>query len=103
MAEVFRAKMSGAAGFERILALKLLLPQLSSDAELVTMLVDEAKIAGQLSHANIAQIFDLGQNEGRYYIAQEYVDGRDLRRLLVELDARGERLSVAQACHVMLK
>src|SRR5688572_22094662 len=57
MAEVFRAKGFGAAGFERIVAIKVLLPAMASDEEFITMLIDEAKIAGQLSHTNIAQIF----------------------------------------------
>jgi serine/threonine protein kinase len=103
MAEVFRAKTRGTAGFERIVAIKLLLPQVADDADFVTMLIDEAKIAGQLSHANIAQIFDLGQVDGRYYIVQEYVPGRDLRAIFQHLDERHGRLSVAQACHVILK
>ena len=75
MAEVFRAKTFGAAGFEREVAIKLLLPSVAMDRDFITMLIDEAKIAGQLSHANIAQIFDLGSAEGRYYIVQEYVRG----------------------------
>ncbi|HWM85961.1 MAG TPA: protein kinase, partial [Kofleriaceae bacterium] len=103
MAEVFRAKTQGTAGFERVVAIKLLLPQVANDAEFITMLIDEAKIAGQLSHANIAQIFDLGQVDGRYYIVQEYVPGHDLRAILHHLEDIHSRLGVAQACHVILK
>jgi serine/threonine protein kinase len=103
MAEVFRAKTFGAAGFERTVAIKLLLPNVAMDSEFVTMLIDEAKIAGQLSHANIAQIFDLGQAEGRYYIVQEYIHGRDLRAILKALTRTGRRLSVGQAVHIILK
>ena len=103
MAEVFRAKAQGTAGFERVVAIKLLLPQVADDTDFITMLIDEAKIAGQLSHANIAQIFDLGQVDGRYYIAQEYVPGKDLRAILRHLEERGARLSVAQSCHIILK
>ena len=103
MAEVFRARTLGEAGFERIVAIKLLLPQVAMDEEFVTMLIDEAKIAGQLSHANIAQIFDLGRADDRYYIVQEYVPGRDLRAILRHLSDRNERLSLAQCCHILLK
>ncbi|HEY8146750.1 MAG TPA: protein kinase [Kofleriaceae bacterium] len=103
MAEVFRARTLGEAGFERIVAIKLLLPQVAMDDEFVTMLIDEAKIAGQLSHANIAQIFDLGRADDRYYIVQEYVQGRDLRAILRDLSDRNERLSLAQCCHILLK
>jgi eukaryotic-like serine/threonine-protein kinase len=103
MAEVFRARTLGEAGFERIVAIKLLLPQVAMDEEFVTMLIDEAKIAGQLSHANIAQIFDLGRAEDRYYIVQEYVPGRDLRAILRHLSDGDQRLTLAQACHILLK
>lgn len=103
MAEVYRAKTFGAAGFERIVAIKLLLPNMAMDQDFVTMLIDEAKIAGQLSHANIAQIFDLGSVEGRYYIVQEYVSGMDLRKVLRRLAKSGRKLSVAQATHIIIK
>ena len=103
MAEVFRARTLGEAGFERIVAIKLLLPQVASDSEFVTMLIDEAKIAGQLSHANIAQIFDLGQIDGRYFIVQEYVPGRDVRAILKHMADQGQRLSLALSCHLLLK
>jgi serine/threonine protein kinase len=103
MAEVFRAKTFGAAGFERIVAIKLLLPTVASDQDFITMLIDEAKIAGQLSHANIAQIFDLGQIDGRYFIVQEYVAGRDLRAILGHLADQNATMAVAQACHIILR
>ncbi len=103
MAEVFRAKTFGAAGFERIVAIKLLLPDIAMDSDFVTMLIDEAKIAGQLSHANIAQIFDLGIVDDRYYIVQEYVSGLDLRRILRRLAKSNRKLSVAQSVHIILK
>ena len=103
MAEVFRARTEGEAGYERVVAIKVLLPQVAMDQDFVTMLIDEAKIAGQLSHANIAQIFDLGEADERYYIVQEYVPGRDLRAILRHLAERKERLPLAQACHIVLK
>ena len=102
MAEVFRASTLE-SGFERIVAIKLLLPQVAMDDEFVTMLIDEAKIAGQLSHANIAQIFDLGSADDRYYIVQEYVAGRDLRTILRDLGDLDQRLALAQSCHILLK
>jgi serine/threonine protein kinase len=103
MAEVFRAKTFGAAGFEREVAIKLLLPTVAMDREFITMLIDEAKIAGQLTHANIAQIFDLGMAEGRYYIVQEYVRGKDLRAIIKHCREAKQPLSVAQACFIMMK
>ena len=79
MAEVFRAKAFGVAGFERLVAVKRILPNIAEDREFIKMFIDEAKIAVQLNHANIAQVFDLGRVEGAYYIALEHVFGRDLR------------------------
>ena len=61
MAEVFKAKAFGVEGFERLVAVKRILPNIAEDEEFITMFIDEAKIAVQLTHANIAQIFDLGQ------------------------------------------
>jgi serine/threonine protein kinase len=82
MAEVFRAKMKGAAGFERTIAVKRILPGYSQDRDFVAMFIDEAKIACELSHGNIVQIYDLGEVDGRYFIAMEYIDGKDVRHLM---------------------
>ena len=61
MAEVFKAKAFGVEGFERLLAVKRILPNIAEDEEFIQMFIDEAKIAVQLNHANICQIFDLGK------------------------------------------
>ena len=82
MAELFKAKQRGVQGFQKIVAIKRILPHLSDNEEFVTMFIDEAKLAAQLTHPNIVQIFDLGKASGSYYIAMEYVDGKDLRALL---------------------
>src|SRR6476619_1693531 len=81
MAEVFRAKAYGVEGFERLLAVKRILPNIAEDKEFISMFIDEAKIAVQLQHANICQIFDLGKVDDAYFIALEYVSGKDLRAL----------------------
>ena len=75
MAEVFRAKAFGVEGFERLVAVKRILPNIAEDKEFIKMFVDEAKIAVQLNHANIAQIFDLGVVDTAYYIALEHIHG----------------------------
>jgi serine/threonine protein kinase len=97
MAEVFKAKRRGLAGFEKVIAVKRILPHLSHNAEFVTMFVDEAKLVAGLTHPNIVHIFDLGRIGTSYYIAMEYVDGRDLRSTLKRLDERGERLPAGLA------
>ena len=89
MAEVFRAKRSGVEGFEKVVAVKRILPHLSDNKEFVDMFIDEAKMVAGLTHPNIVQIFDLGKIENSYYIAMEYVHGRDLRSILRRARERG--------------
>ena len=81
MAEVFKAMTVGLSGFKKTLAIKRVLPNISEDESFVNMFVDEANIAGQLHHANIAQIYDLGSIDETYFIAMEYVEGKDLRSI----------------------
>ncbi|MBW2733880.1 MAG: serine/threonine protein kinase, partial [Deltaproteobacteria bacterium] len=81
MAEVFLAQQEGMAGVRRLAVVKKILPQFSDVPTVSEMLLDEARIAIQLSHPNIVQIYELGQDEGQYFIAMEYVNGCDLATL----------------------
>ncbi len=92
MAEVFKAKLSGVEGFEKIVAMKRILPHLSDNKEFVDMFVDEAKMVAGLTHPSIVQIFDLGRIDKSYYIAMEYVHGRDLRTILKRAKEKGLRM-----------
>ena len=103
MAEVFKAKTFGVEGFERLLAVKRILPNIAEDEEFIAMFIDEAKIAVQLQHANIAQIFDLGVVENSYYIALEHVHGRDLRAIFDRCRQKTEPMPIAQAAFVIMK
>lgn len=82
MAEIYRAKTFGAAGFEKEFAIKMILPSLVDDKEFVAMFINEAKIAVSLYHANVVQVFDLGELDTQYYIAMEFVHGKDLLDVL---------------------
>ena len=82
MAEVFRAKVTGAEDFQRLVAIKCMLPTLARDPQFATMFVDEAKLASQLSHANIVQIHELGKIDERLYIVMELINGHDLRHII---------------------
>ena len=75
MAEIYRARVEGPGGFEKILVLKKILPAFAENRAFVQMLISEAKVSSVLHHANIVQIYELGEIEGQYYIAMEYVDG----------------------------
>ncbi|WP_223645014.1 serine/threonine-protein kinase [Corallococcus sp. EGB] len=103
MAEVFIAKAFGVEGFERILAIKKILPTMAEDDEFITMFIDEARISVQLNHANIVHIHELGKHEDTYFIAMEYVAGRDVRTLLERYRRRKEIMPTAQAVFVVSK
>ena len=103
MAELFKARQRGVHNFEKIVAIKRILPHLSDSDEFVRMFIDEAKLAAQLSHPNIVQIYDLGKASGSYYIAMEYVDGRDLRNLLRKVREYKLPMPEALAATVIMK
>ena len=82
MATVHRALEHGVEGFERVVALKRLLPHLADDASFIKAFVREAKLASLLQHENIVQIYELGRVGAEYFISMEHIDGRDIRRIL---------------------
>lgn len=88
MAEIYLARGTTQMGAARLAVVKLVLDRFSSDPGFSEMLVSEAKLAARLSHANIVQTFDLGREEGRLFIAMEYVEGFDLTKLVKNLAAR---------------
>jgi len=89
MAEVWRARRRGVEGFQKTVAIKKILSHLTGSVDFVTMFIDEAKLAAQLSHNNIIQIYDLGKVDDDFYIAMEYVEGWDLRTILAAGRERG--------------
>lgn len=103
MAEVFRARQTGEEGFERFVAIKRILPGIAADGDFVKMFIDEAKIAVQLSHPNIAQIYDLGRQDETYYIAQELVHGKDMGAIVKRQAASDAQLPINFVLHVGMK
>ncbi len=85
MAEIYLARATGIEGFERYVVVKRILGEHAQDKRFVTMFVDEARLAAQLHHQNIAQVYDCGQDDGTYYFAMEYVHGENLRELLKKM------------------
>ncbi|MEW6518149.1 MAG: protein kinase [Thermodesulfobacteriota bacterium] len=79
MAELYRAMITGVQGFEKLIAIKKILPHLASEEELVRSFIDEAKLAALLHHQNIVQIYDFGSLGDTYFIAMEYLLGKDCR------------------------
>jgi serine/threonine protein kinase len=101
MAEVFKAKRAGVEGFEKVVAVKRILPHLSENKEFLDMFVDEAKMVAGLTHPNIVHIFDLGRIDHSYYIAMEYVHGRDLRTIQKRAREKGLRLPLDLSLRVV--
>ncbi|HVJ94942.1 MAG TPA: protein kinase [Labilithrix sp.] len=110
MAEVFKAKSYGVEGFEKVVVIKRILPELAQSDEFVEMFIHEAKLAVRLSHANIVQVFDLGIAPGAsngdtttpdaYYMAMEYVHGLDLATLLARCRRAQLQVPVEMAVYV---
>ena len=102
MAEVFRARPLDRPDFDRFLVLKRILPHLAEDEEFVRMFVDEAKIAVQLHHRAVCQIYELGRLDGSFFIVMEHIAGRDLLQLQNWLRKRKKIMSVTQACFLAM-
>jgi eukaryotic-like serine/threonine-protein kinase len=100
MAEIFLARQTGMEGFEKTVVLKRIRPQLAEKKSFVKMFLNEAKLAAQLSHHNIVQILDLGRASGSYFIAMEYLHGRDLRRVVPKAESQGIRFPIVYACKI---
>ena len=89
MAEVYLAVVRGPAGFNKLVVLKQIRPQLAEDPELLGMFLDEARLAARLNHPNVVQTNEVGQERGRYFISMEYLEGQPLNRVLHRLQRTG--------------
>jgi serine/threonine protein kinase len=93
MAEIFRAKQFGTDGFDRLIAIKRLLPNVADDKQFISMFRDEASITQQLHHPSIVQVFDFGCIDRSWFLAMEYISGVDLKRVWQTAVERGEPLA----------
>ncbi len=101
MAEVFIAKRTGPHGFVKRVALKRILPQYAQRPEFVEMFISEARLAAQLEHPNIVQVFDFGEDHGELFITMELVDGTNVNRLLRAAAADGSPLPLDIVLHIV--
>lgn len=101
MAEVYKAKSYGVAGFEKLLVIKKILPHLSRNPEFVQMFINEAKIAVSLNHANIVQVYDLGVVDKDFYMAMEFIHGHDLMETIKLGRKSGQYLSIPTGVHII--
>ena len=101
MGEVYLASSRGAAGFEKLVTVKILRKQLSHNPERVSDLLREAFIGVRLDHENIVQVFDLGEHDATYFLVMEYVRGFSLREVIAFTAEHGERLPLRPIAHVI--
>jgi serine/threonine protein kinase len=100
MAEVFRAVTEGAGGFRRVFVIKRIRPEKSDSPEFIRMFCDEARICALLSHPSIVQVYDFGQIGGSYFLAMEYLRGKDLSTVMRALRAGHAAMPPAVAAYV---
>ncbi|MBL8953862.1 MAG: protein kinase [Myxococcaceae bacterium] len=103
MAEVFAARATMGRGVEKVVALKVVLPEFGPGTQYGGLFLNEAKISASLQHPNLIQVFDFGEAAGRPYLAMEYVRGRDLATVLQVMRVRGIKPSTAFCTHVALE
>jgi serine/threonine-protein kinase len=101
MAVVYLARLVGAAGFSRLVAVKRLTPERADEPTAAEALIDEARVAGQLHHPNVVPVLDALQYDGELFVVMEYVDGLSVGQLLRGLEARGQRVPPRIAASVM--
>ncbi len=89
MAQIYLARQTGLGSFERHVVLKTILRERASDQRFVTMFLDEAKLAATLNHQNVAQVYEVDQADGAYFMAMEYVHGENTRAILETTLRRG--------------
>jgi serine/threonine-protein kinase len=102
MAEVYLARRAGPHGFQKIVAVKRILPQLARDPDFTAMFVDEARVCARLGHPNIVQVFDFGEHDGELYMAMEYVDGTTGARLIRAAAQQDDELPLDVSLHIAL-
>lgn len=101
MAEVYKVKTVGIAGFEKIQALKRILPHQAREARFIRSFIDEARIAVELTHRNIVQVFDFGKADGELFLAMELIEGKDLRTVMTQAAARDALPEVPIAAYIV--
>lgn len=92
MATVYLGRAKGKAGFEKIVAVKVIHPHLAAEAEFVGMFLDEARIAARIHHPHVVETLDLGESDSAYYMVMEFIEGENLAALVRVLE--GERLPI---------
>jgi len=101
MAEIYLARATGLAGFEKAVVLKRILPSLADDPKFVDMFLDEARLTASLNHPNVVQVYDVDKLGESYFFTMEFVHGRDLTSVLGECAKKKRGLTFSLALHVV--
>ncbi|HEY0133646.1 MAG TPA: serine/threonine-protein kinase, partial [Nannocystis sp.] len=102
MATVYLGRVTGSAGFEKLVAVKVIHPHLAAEPEFVDMFLEEARIAAKIQSPHVAGILDLGQDDGLHFMVMEYIDGETVSALLRQLRPRDERLPLPVVLQVLM-
>jgi serine/threonine-protein kinase len=102
VADVLLARASGLEGFARHVVIKRIRPEMATEERFVKAFLDEARIAGSLHHQNIVTVHDIGEQDGSYFFAMEYVHGEDARRLIGKVRERGEHVPLEHALSIVM-
>ncbi len=100
MASVYLGRAIGTAGFERLVAVKVIHPHLANESEFVEMFLDEARIAAKIHHPNVCETLDLGDDDGAFFMVMEYVEGETLSSLVRQLRKHEELLPITVALQI---
>src|SRR5436190_22938680 len=103
MAEVFRAESEGLQGFRKQVAIKRVLPHLSSKKKFIQMFLDEARLSAQLSHSNCVQVFDIGVGDNAFFIVMEFVDGANLKAVAETMKKQGIQFPMQTAVYLCIE
>ncbi len=101
MAEVFLARQAGFAGFEKLVVIKRILPNLAQDQELVRMFLDEARTAADLRHVNVVDVYDIGQDDEGPWLAMEFLHGQSVRRIQEEAAANAKPIGLGASLRIV--
>ncbi len=101
MAEIYLARSSGASGVGKFVAIKRILPQFTEQTEFIDMFKDEAKIAVNLSHANVVSIYEFGIEKEAFFLAMDYIEGRNLRQILNKMKKSSLSFSIEQVLYII--
>ncbi len=101
MAEIYLARQRGQAGFEKLVVLKRILPQVAADPTFVKMFLEEAKLAATLRHPHIADVWEVDCIDGMYFYTMEYIHGQDVRAIRAASRKRNERMPLAIAVGIV--